>query len=61
MAVATALRLPLHSALPFFIQLLKLGGRFDPWVYDCPLNYQSNNVSEKVGALQFFVVWRRFR
>jgi hypothetical protein len=23
--------------LPFFIQFLKLGGRFDPWVEGCPL------------------------
>ena len=24
--------------LPFFIQFLKLGGRFDPWIEDFPLN-----------------------
>ena len=23
---------------PFFIQFLKLGGRFEPWVEDCPLS-----------------------
>ena len=33
--------------LPFFIQFLKLGGRFDPWVDDCPLTYQSNNAPKK--------------
>lgn len=37
--------------LPFFIQFLKLGGRFDPWVEDCPLNYQSNNAPKKVDVL----------
>lgn len=37
--------------LPFFIQFLKLGGRFDPWVEDCPLSYQSNNAPEKVDVL----------
>ena len=37
--------------LPFFIQFLKLGGRFDPWVKDCPLHYQSNNAPKKVNIL----------
>ncbi|MBL4867509.1 MAG: transposase [Pseudomonadales bacterium] len=37
--------------LPFFIQFLKLGGRFDPWVKDCPLTYFSNNAPEKVDVL----------
>ena len=37
--------------LPFFIQFLKLGGRFDPWVQNCPLYYQSNNSHEKVDIL----------
>lgn len=37
--------------LPFFIQFLKLGGRFDPWVKDCPLNYCSNNAPEKIDVL----------
>jgi len=37
--------------LPFFIQFLKLGGRFDPWVKDCPLHYQSNNAPKKVDVL----------
>ena len=36
---------------PFFIQFLKLGGRFDPWVKDCPLDYQSNNAPEKIDVL----------
>jgi hypothetical protein len=31
--------------LPFFIQFLKLGQRFDPWVDSCPLAYHSNNAS----------------
>lgn len=37
--------------LPFFIQFLKLGGRFDPWVDDCPLTYQSNNAPKKIDVL----------
>jgi hypothetical protein len=37
--------------LPFFIQCLKLGGRFDPWIEDCPLHYKSNNAPEKVDVL----------
>ena len=37
--------------LPFFIQFLKLGGRFDPWVDDCPLHYFSNNAPEKIDVL----------
>ncbi len=37
--------------LPFFIQFLKLGGRFDPWVRDCPLSYLSNNAPKKVNIL----------
>ena len=47
--------------LPFFIQFLKSGGRFDPWVNDCPLNYCSNNAPEKVDVLGslFFshIIW----
>lgn len=37
--------------LPFFIHFLKLGGRFEPWVNDCPLHYQSNNAPKKVDVL----------
>ena len=37
--------------LPFFIQFLKLGGRFDSWVNECPLNYLSNNAPQKVDVL----------
>ena len=37
--------------LPFFIQFLKIGGRFDPWVDECPLHYRSNNAPEKVDVL----------
>jgi len=29
--------------LPFFIEFLKLGGLFDPWVADCPLTLTSPN------------------
>lgn len=37
--------------LPFFIQFLKLGGRFDQWVEECPLHYQSNNAPDKIDVL----------
>lgn len=37
--------------LPFFIQFLKIGGRFEPWVEDCPLQYRSNNAPEKIDLL----------
>ena len=33
--------------LPFFIQFLKAGQRFEPWVDECPLTYTSNNASNK--------------
>ena len=37
--------------LPFFIQFLKLGGRFEPWVDDCPLTYTSPNAPKKKDVL----------
>lgn len=37
--------------LPFFIEFLKLGGRFEPWVADCPLHYTSNNAPKKINVL----------
>jgi hypothetical protein len=37
--------------LPFFIQFLKLGGRFDPWVNECPLVFNSNNAPQKIDVL----------
>lgn len=37
--------------LPFFIQYLKVGQRFDPWIEDCPLAYQSNNAPAKRDVL----------
>jgi hypothetical protein len=37
--------------LPFFIQYLKLGNRFEPWVEDCPLTYTSNNAPTKRDVL----------
>lgn len=39
------------AQLPFFIEYLKLGRRFEPWVDDCPLEYTSNNAPEKVDVL----------
>ena len=37
--------------LPFFIQFLKLGHRFKPWVDDCPLSYSSGNAPSKTDVL----------
>ncbi len=37
--------------LPFFIEFLKLGDRFKPWVDDCPLTYLSPNAPEKIDVL----------
>lgn len=37
--------------LPFFIEFLKLGNRFEPWVEDCPLVYTSHNAPTKTDVL----------
>ncbi len=37
--------------LPFFIEFLKLGHRFKPWVEACPLTYSSNNAPNKIDVL----------
>jgi len=37
--------------LPFFIQFLKAGHLFEPWVQNCPLQYTSNNASRAVDVL----------
>jgi hypothetical protein len=37
--------------LPFFIQYLKMGHLFEPWVDGCPLHYASNNAPKKVNIL----------
>ena len=42
--------------LPFFINFLKLGGRFEPWVDECPLHYTSNNASSKTDILGSFLL-----
>lgn len=42
--------------LPFFIQFLKLGNRFEPWVNDCPLVYHSNNAPTKTDVLGSFLL-----
>ena len=34
--------------LPFFIQFLKSGGRFDPWVNDCPLTRSALELISKL-------------
>ena len=38
---------PPLGQLPFFIEFLKLGGLFDPWVADCPLTLMSPNAPAK--------------
>jgi len=42
--------------LPFFIQFLKLGNRFEPWIEDCPLFYHSNNAPTKTDVLGSFLL-----
>ena len=45
--------------LPFFIEYLRLGGLFDPWVADCPLAYTSPNappVRDVLGTLLLSVL-----
>ncbi len=42
--------------LPFFIQYLKLGYLFKPWVDSCPLVYASNNAPKKVDVLGSFLL-----
>jgi hypothetical protein len=37
--------------LPFFIEFLNLGHRFNTWVEDCPLHYTSNNAPKKIDVL----------
>ncbi len=39
--------------LPFFIEFLKLGYRFKPWVDECPLTYTSNNAPKKIDVLNY--------
>ena len=36
--------------LPFFIQYLKMGHLFQPWVDECPLHYTSNNAPKKINV-----------
>ncbi|MDP1573366.1 MAG: transposase [Coxiellaceae bacterium] len=42
--------------LPFFIQYLKMGHLFQPWVDECPLQYVSNNAPKKVNILGSFLL-----
>jgi hypothetical protein len=37
--------------LPYFIEFLKVSGRFDAWVADCPLEYTSANAPRKRDVL----------
>ena len=39
------------AQLPFFIEFLKVGRRFETWVDECPLRYTSNNAPEKIDVL----------
>ncbi len=43
-------------AVAFFLQFLKLGNRFEPWVNDCPLFYNSNNAPTKTDVLGSFLL-----
>ena len=45
-----------QGQLSFFINFLKLGARFTPWVEQCPLSYHSNNAPSKIGVLGSFVL-----
>ena len=52
-----------YGQLPFFIQFLKIGQRFDPWVEECPLEYTSNNapkVRNVLGSLLLSVLSGNF-
>ena len=42
--------------LPFFIQFLKTGHRYEPWVEDAPLSYISNNAPQKTDVLGSFLL-----
>ncbi len=42
--------------LPFFIQYLKMGHLFQPWVDECPLHYTSNNAPKMVNVLGSFLI-----
>ena len=42
--------------LAFFIQYLKTGHRFMPWVEECPLCYTSPNAPKKINVLGSFVL-----
>ncbi len=45
--------------LSFFVEYLRLGGLFDPWVADCPLRYTSPNapkVRDVLGTLLLSVL-----
>jgi len=35
------------ALLPFFIEFLKIGDRFEPWIESCPLHYTSHNAPNK--------------
>ena len=37
--------------LPFFIEFLKTAELFEPWVWECPLEYRSNNAPSKRDVL----------
>jgi hypothetical protein len=42
--------------LPFFIEYLKVGDLFEPWVASCPLSYRSNNAPAKRDVLGSFLL-----
>ena len=44
------------GAITFFIQFLKAGQWFDPWVDGCLLSYQSNDALDKRNVLGSFLL-----
>jgi hypothetical protein len=42
---------PRWGSFPFSSNFSNWGGRFDPWVEDCPLEYFSNNAPQKIDVL----------
>ena len=37
--------------LPYFIEFMKVSGRFDAWIADCPLDYMIGNAPRKRDVL----------
>src|ERR1700684_4182013 len=44
------------ALLPFFIEFLKEGGRFEKWVSDCPIKMTSPNAGSKADILGTYLL-----